>query len=183
VFASTLLQNNPAKISKVFADKGVPSLEGLRFADSSTGGKKDKGYKTDSDIKHDSPTSRDRLKKILRAVGVVPLATIALPIGIIVGLASLAKRKKHFDGEEGDDDPKPLNKKRSKPAKPPRAPGSGSGLDEFQLLISRALMRLQNFIYSSAFKADIEFKGDFTVRRPRFSNAKGLYTSAVVEDT
>lgn len=161
-----LSQNNPTKISKVFADKGVPSWEGLKFADSSTGSKKDKEYETDNDVKElgGSSTSSDGLKNTLRAVGAVPLAIIALPIGIIVGLASLAKRKKHFDGKEEDDDPKPSKIKQSKPTKPPKAPESGSGSLEFQLSISRALMKLQYFTCPSAFKADVEFKGEFTVR-------------------
>lgn len=166
-----LSQSNTARISKVFADKGIPSLEGLKFADSSSGDagdSKGKGKETEEDefdFATDSVVHRksgEGLKKTLKAIGTVPLAIISIPVVIIVGLGDLFKGMKHFDGR--DDSPKAMAKSQWPSSAPKKGKGQDSQTGTFQIAMSKSLFRLRHLTCSSALEAKLAFQGELAVR-------------------
>ncbi|KUJ23972.1 uncharacterized protein LY89DRAFT_712924 [Mollisia scopiformis] len=163
-----LSQGNLAGISKVFADKGIPSLEGLKFADRRTS---EDGTKDEMEEGQGADGSKNKFR-VLREL---PLIVLGLPVGIVVGVGagvgSLIKSRKLFDGKvDGDDDkidksnPKPKKKvKPAKPQRPAKAPKQGdSGFDNFQNSLSRGLARLQ---LATLCSETVAFRGELYVHK------------------
>ncbi|KAF8849225.1 hypothetical protein BDZ45DRAFT_240473 [Acephala macrosclerotiorum] len=170
-----LSQKDLSIVSKVFADKGIPSIEGLRFADVIESEEEDgKGPMAKKDWKDEKGEGSGgaRMKDRFRDFSVAAGAVLVFPVGIVIGLGSLVKRKKCFDGEEDDDEPKEKTKVKkvkekvkSKEKKPKVSkPGTGtssrqSGFNTFQKSVSQSWLRL------CSTDEDVAFKGEFTVHK------------------
>ena len=167
-------QSNSSRISKVFADKGIPSLESLEFADADEEDQEDK----EDDEKRQLPPSYsegESSKTKSRPFGDFSVAetVFAVPVGIAFGLGALFKSKRHFDGEVEEHDalraPSGKSANTTSEAKNTKVrtsnmqPREGSnGLQNFHKSFSRGLLRLR-IACSSTCDEDVAFKGEFAV--------------------
>jgi hypothetical protein len=179
-----LSQSDPVRISKLFDDKGIPSLESLKFAnvEESESSDEEEGKQKGSlaarllGHRHSSSCSSESgSKKKFRPFGDVSVgeAILGIPVGIAVGLGGLASRRKCFDGEDDEDATrdspktsiKPLSKEEYKKDEEPPAysmqakePKSGpNGLQRIQRSVRNRLREL------TICDEDVAFEGEFAV--------------------
>jgi hypothetical protein len=113
-----LSQKDGTRIEKLFADKGIPSLESLRFADveesESEGEEGEEGTKKSSRWRkgwggrsegENSGEGSDEKKKRFRPFGDLSVgeAILGIPVGIAVGIGGLLKDRRCFDGKNESD--------------------------------------------------------------------------------
>ncbi|KAG0645662.1 hypothetical protein D0Z07_8708 [Hyphodiscus hymeniophilus] len=167
----TMSQSNSSRISKVFADKGIPSLESLEFADADDNEKKD-------DKEGPLPPRYSEgggTQKTSRTFGnlTVTQSIFAIPAGIAFGLGALFKSRRHFDGEVPKHDALKASKGKSakttskgentKAHASKKQPGEGpTGLQNFHKSFSKGLLRLRVACISNS-DEDVAFMGEFAV--------------------
>ncbi|PMD29974.1 hypothetical protein L207DRAFT_573917 [Hyaloscypha variabilis F] len=94
-----LSQKDLSRIEKLFADKGIPSLESLGFADAE---------ESESERRSEDESSgegSDGKKKKFRPFGDLSVGEVILgiPVGIAVGIGGLLKDRRCFDGKSESD--------------------------------------------------------------------------------
>lgn len=162
-----LSETNEARVSKVFTDKGIPTLEGLKFADLDENDQEDNPEEDRKDEKgstaakssaaqeypSDEPKKGFSSTQALKVVG----AVIGFPVAIVVALGALVARKKLFDGDDNgvkvtkvkakkikvknfNGKSKTQKQKAPKVVKPKKEPTESNG---FQKSVSKCWVRIQ----------------------------------------
>ena len=168
--------SNPSQISKVFADKGIPSLDSLRFAEAEDDNLEfdEKNPPPPRYFEREDDRSRKFEKKsgLLGSSSVVEVA-LGVPVGILFGLGGLFKSRKHFEGDNKEHDnmaksrgktaDKKLKVKKTEVHTPNSRPRDGpNGLQKLQTSISKGLLRIQ-IACSYTSDEDVAFKGELAV--------------------
>ncbi len=166
-----LSESNPARISKVFADKGIPSLESLKFADEEETKEDDDDdpfrwaakYQGGSSTKWESFWKGEgSSSRTAKNFSFSPARSILeIPFGIASGL--FARRRIQSDGTGATNaflEKKGINDIKNKPQSPVpdnknRVP---NGLRKFQKSVYKSWLRI------ATCDEDIAFRGEFAVR-------------------
>lgn len=175
-----LSQSNPTRISKVFADKGIPSLESLKFADADkSNSDEDEEYPRAAKSPETKGSSSSGPKERSRPFRDLSVAEVifGLPVGIATGLGGLVNRNKHFDGKDDEDDTwgktdvettkeKPMAKKPKSLTSDKQRRCGADALQKFHKSVSKGWLIVQQVAFSSACVEDVAFKGELVVSGP-----------------
>jgi hypothetical protein len=167
---------NEARVSKIFTDKGIPTLEGLKFADVDENNPEDnpdedKKGPSSAILSSGQDTTSDAPKKGLRSSRALQVAgaIIGFPVVVAVAVRGFAADTRYFDDEDNRGDgcrkvkvetvksPKPKKPKKPKVVKPKGEPNESNG---FQKSVSKCWVRIQEMACSDE---DIAAVGEICV--------------------